>query len=366
MGTGPQISTRTPLDLPVQKALIISSLVRRLHQGANQAMVLIVGGIFCLFRFILGGPPINALELAVPFFLIFAHLCLAPIPWQWTGSDAPRADLPRGLLQAFLFHGLWIGLVIASLLLFGPPPPRPPFPPPPGEHGGFLLPVLGMGLINLALATIFGWVLAEKEAVEAREQQQAELLRRSQAQALQNQLEPHVLYNALSGLAELVYEDPLAAEDVITRLADLYRMLSVHGKAEYVSLGEERRLVEAYLAVEQMRLGERLVVSWNWPEEFDPLLLPPLLLQPLVENAIKHGISPMAEGGKVDISCQFSDGVVALQVFNTGRPLGPRRPDRLGLGNLEARLALWPKASGSFQLEAHGEGTLARVLWRMA
>jgi LytS/YehU family sensor histidine kinase len=239
-----------------------------------------------------------------------------------------------------------------------------PFPPLESRfHEPPFWPGLGLGFVNLAFGLVFGWVYAAKEATEAGERRLADLLRHSQARALQNQLEPHVLYNALNGLAELVHEDPLAAEEMIAGLADLYRMLTVHGDAALIHLQQERTLVEAYLAMEQMRLGERLLVIWQWPAWADPLLVPPFYLLPMVENAIKHGISPAEAGGQVVISCARFGGGIQLSVVNTGRPLQEERRG-VGLGNLEARLALWTEMAGSFTLVARGSWTVATVQWQ--
>ena len=225
------------------------------------------------------------------------------------------------------------------------------------------MPGLGLGLLNVAFALVFGWAVAEREAMERREHRTAERLRSARARALQNQLEPHVLFNALNSLSELVHEDPLAAEEVIARLADLYRRLAVYGQEDLVTLGQERSLVEAYLAMEEMRLGERLRVAWDWPEWADREGLPPLFLQPLVENAIKHGISPCDAGGELEIRCGRTGGEVFLQVRNTGRPLSEARGTGVGLENLRARLDLWPGASARFTLEREGAWTVATLRW---
>jgi hypothetical protein len=357
----------------MRQEIIRAALLHRVRQRPNLVLVALVGGIFCIFRLTADLPNPGILELVLPFALLFGHLALSPVPWQWTGNDDPRAGLGRGFFQAFCCNTVWLGVVLFGLFVMtGPPgggflPQRPPPPPflafPP--HGTFhaFHPGLGLGLINLAFGIAFGWVFAEKEATEAKERLTAGLLRQSRAKALQNQLEPHVLYNALSSLSELVYEDPLAAEEVITRLADLYRMLTVHSQADQIPLGQERRLVEAYLAMEQMRLGERLTVQWDWPEGADQLLAPPLLLQPLVENAIKHGISPCDRGGALVISCAPSGSSVTLAVENSGRVLRADAGRGIGLGNLEARLALWTEVVSAFSLTSAEGWTVAQVRW---
>ena len=362
----------------MRQEIIVKSLLKRVGVPGNLLMAGLVGGMFCLFQ-ALSGMPAAPAEYLAPFVLLFGHLALAPVPWQWTGDDRDRAGLGRGFGQALLFDLAWLALVLVCLHLLGGRPGLPPHPLPPGPasfppqpmpfpfmdhpHRGMgFRPGLALGLVNLGFGIAFGWVFAAKEATEARERRTGELLRQSQARALQNQLEPHVLYNALNGLAELVHEDPLAAEEMVAKLADLYRMLTVHGEAGLIRLEQERRLVEAYLDMEQMRLGERLQVRWQWPGWADALELPPLFLLPLVENAIKHGISPAEGGGEVVVSCARVGPVVQLRVDNTGCPLdGDRRG--VGLGNLEARLALWTEISGRFWLEARGSVTTATVQW---
>ena len=350
---------------------ILRSLVGRVFDRSNALVVLLVGGMFCLFHALGHHPETGVIEWAFPFALLFAHLALSPLPWQWPGAEGSRVALGRGLLQALLFNAAWVGLLLALIHLAGVPGrmrpqpgwPPPPLPPPPFHHHP-LAPGWGLWLVNVAFAIPFGWVFAEKEATLARERTTTGLLRQSQARALRNQLEPHVLYNALNGLSELVHDDPLAAEEMIARLADLYRMLTVHGQPDVIPLARERALVEAYLAMEQMRLGERLRVEWQWPAWADAVGVPPFLLQPLVENAIKHGISPCAEGGTVRIACLREGADLGLRVENTGQPLEAGAPVGVGLGNLEARLGLWVEGGGALLLEAREGWTVATVRWR--
>ena len=355
----------------MRQEIIRTSLLRRVRRRSNLLLVALVGGLFSLFREIADKPGFPAFEILFPFLLLFAHLALSPIPWQWTGDDEPKAGFGRGFLQALGFNAAWVSLCLMGLHVFAPSHPR--MPPPPGLEGRGrpplrprpISPGLGLGLANVGFAIAFGWVFAEKEASEAKTAAMADLLRASRSRALQNQLKPHVLYNALNSLSELVHEDPLAAEEVIARLADLYRMLTIHGEAERVPLAQERRLVEAYLAMEQMRLGERLRILWDWPSTVDEVALPPLFLQPLVENAIKHGISPCAEGGDLFVRGGLEGRVLSLRVENTGHLLEFPWEAGVGLRNLEARLALWTEAEGSFRLERCGERTVALLRWRL-
>ena len=356
----------------MRQKMITPALYRRVTSRANLGILLLVGGVFALFGAASGPPGLRLESLVWPFLLLFVHLALDPVPWQWTGGDAPMAGMGRGFLQALVFDLVWVALLLAALHIgggpHGPPGLRPPLPGPPHmpppEPPGLRIPNLGPVLVNLAFAIVFGWVFAEKEATEARERLTAGLLRQSRRQALQSQLEPHVLYNALNSLSELVHEDPAAAEEMVARLADLYRMLTRHGDADLVPLMKERVLVEAYLAMEEMRLGHRLRVDWDWPPWADGLVLPPLLLQPLVENAVKHGISPCEAGGALRITCSRDESTCVLAVANTGRPMPATARDGVGLTNLRARLELWPEAAvGAFTLAQEGEWTVARLRW---
>ncbi|BDU76121.1 sensor histidine kinase [Mesoterricola sediminis] len=356
----------------MRQEMIIPSLRQRLTDRASVGLLLLVGGMFCLFRVMLGPSHLSAAELVTPFLMLFAQLVLAPIPWQWTGDDAPMASVGRGFLQSLVFGLLWVGLLVTLLHLLSMerppdvgPPPGLDLPPPGGPHGpgpgGRPFPALGLGVLNLAASIIFGWLFAGREATRLRELRTAGLLRQARSQALQGQLEPHVLYNALNSLSELVHEDPAAAEEMIARLADLYRMLTRHGEVELLPLAKERQLVEAYLAMESMRLGPRLRVRWAWPAWADDLRLPPLLLQPLAENAIKHGISPCDTGGELELGVVREGARVALFAANTGLPLAPGAKEGVGLGNLRERLELRRELDASLTLGQEGDRTVARV-----
>ena len=354
----------------MRQEVILRSLVRRMTDRWNVVFVVVLGGMLCLFRSMAIRQPPSLVEWLLPFVGIYFHLALAPLPWQWVQDGPRRVATLRGLIVSLAFNAAWVGGLLLLIHVFHPfhPPPAPlgwppnaPFPP---MGPRVVNPIFGVGLINLAFATFVGWGLAEKEAMEAREQRTAALLRQAESKALQNQLEPHVLYNALSSLSELIYEDPLAAETVITRLADLYRILSLHGKRDRVLLREERRLVEAYLSMEQMRLGDRLKVSWDWPNDVDDLSLPPLFLQPLVENAVKHGIGPSEAGGEIRISCHRVQGQISLMVQNTGISPPDKSSQGIGIGNLVARLALWTEAEGTFTMVREGLWTQAILRWK--
>jgi sensor histidine kinase YesM len=239
----------------------------------------------------------------------------------------------------------------------GSPPPRLPRPPFPPE-----LFHLGLGIL---LATVAGRSIAEREAGERREAQLRLLTEKAQALALQSQMQPHALFNALSGLVELAHDDPEATEAALVALCDYLRRLMAHAAQEAAPLRAERELLEDYLRIEQIRLGERLRVAWDWPGWADPVPVPPLLLQPLVENAVLHGIAAEPAGGELRIAAHRSPGQLVLKVENTGRaPEGER--EGLGLGHLRERLRLWRGGRGQLELVREGDWTRARLTLPLA
>jgi two-component sensor histidine kinase len=294
--------------------------------------------------------------------MLVCMVVLAPLPWQWTGDERRKTPLLRGAVQAILWNTLWLGPLV---LTFGPAP-RLVF----ANSHVQLSPMAGLlaGLHPVAL--VVGWIIAELQAAQG---DRAEALaarqtleitaRQAQEQALKAQLDPHVLYNALGGISELIRVDPARAEEAVVSLGELYRKLTAHGRQERVRLAEERALVEDYLAVERLRLGDRLQVQWDWPEDVSPFQLPPLLLQPLVENAIKHGLSPSKQGGVVRISAALEGPGLRLRVADNGAPLEPAWQAGTGLANLGSRLALLGGGSG-IALRQEGAWTRADLrLW---
>ena len=156
---------------------------------------------------------------------------------------------------------------------------------------------------------------------------------------LQSRIRPHFLFNALNSALALVRAEPARAEAVLEDLAQLFRVALADAGAS-VSLREEIDLARRYLAIEEVRFGSRLVVQWQIDPRVHEARVPPLVLQPLVENAVRHGIEPSADGGHVSISAQLQRGQVVVLVTNT---LGtdPGSPGHgMALHNLRERLRL--------------------------
>jgi two-component system sensor histidine kinase AlgZ len=141
---------------------------------------------------------------------------------------------------------------------------------------------------------------------------------------LQSRIRPHFLFNALNSAVALVRVDPAKAEDVLEDLSELFRAALV-GSGDQTTLGEEVELARRYLAIEQVRFGKRLQVIWQLDAATDAARVPSLLLQPLVENAVKHGIEPAAEGGVVHVRTQAHKGQALISVTNTLPSAGETR-----------------------------------------
>ena len=167
---------------------------------------------------------------------------------------------------------------------------------------------------------------------------------------LQARIRPHFLFNTLNSAIALVRAEPRQAERMLEDLSDLFRH-ALAEQAASVTLADEIALVKAYLAIEQVRFGERLRLEWSLDACAAAARLPPLLLQPLAENAVKHGVEPNAEGAHIKVSTRRRGNRVVIKVSNTVNPLSATsRPGHgLALANVRERLSLLHDVQGSFQ-----------------
>ena len=165
---------------------------------------------------------------------------------------------------------------------------------------------------------------------------------------LQARIRPHFLFNTLNSAIALVREDPARAETLLEDLSDLFRHALID-QGESVTLSEEVALARRYLGIEQVRFGERLRVEWAIDPHAGDAKVPPLLLQPLVENAVKHGVEPSASGAQVRISSQRRGDVVVIKVTNTVPSGQGRRGHGVAQDNVRDRLRLLHDVQGQFQ-----------------
>lgn len=188
------------------------------------------------------------------------------------------------------------------------------------------------------------------------------LAREAQLDALHAQIQPHFLFNAMNVLRALIPENPAQARDLVTELSELMRYALQAARRERVPLEEELTVVESYLRVESARFEDRLRWRIDAGDDVRAVTLPPMLLQTLVENAVKHGIAASERGGDVAVSACRDGDVVRLRVANPGR-LAAQGDTRIGLANARERLRLLYGGHASLELvEADGRVVAEVVL----
>jgi two-component system sensor histidine kinase AlgZ len=175
-------------------------------------------------------------------------------------------------------------------------------------------------------------------------------------QALQARIRPHFLYNSINAVLALMRSDPPRAERALEDMADLFRVLMADNRS-LAPIAQEVELTRQYLAIETIRLGERLRVSWRTGTMPADALVPPMVLQPLVENAVYHGIEPSPAGGEIAIEISRSGGQVQMTLTNPYPAQNRHAPgNRMAIANIRERLQLHFDAEASMT-SAAGEGT---------
>jgi signal transduction histidine kinase len=226
---------------------------------------------------------------------------------------------------------------------------------------------------NLALACLLvtAQVFAARSQAASHALHDAEVQRMAQARALdaahlqllQAQVEPHFLFNALANVRRLLRTD---AQSAHTLLGDLLRYLQEALPAlrdEHTTLGREAELVRAFLAVHQVRMGPRLRSHIDVPAALTGRVVPPMVLLTLVENALKHGLQPLVDGGQVHITAAIDAGRLTLTVADTGRGMGSGSGGGTGLANVRARLkAMYGPAASLALLMNEPHGVIATVV----
>ncbi|MGE0528176.1 MAG: sensor histidine kinase [Bdellovibrionales bacterium] len=182
----------------------------------------------------------------------------------------------------------------------------------------------------------------------------------SELHVLKNQMQPHFLFNSLNSLSELIETNKDCATEMAMKLSDLYREILDNSKRQMVSLSSEVSIIKKYLELEKIRFGARLNFSINVPENADQIWLPPLVIQTLVENAVKHGVAPAVEGGVVHISVRPNGRQgYHLHVSNTGAISSRSAGSQTGLSNTKGRLDLLYGTKHGFSLRNTTSGVEA-------
>lgn len=186
--------------------------------------------------------------------------------------------------------------------------------------------------------------------------------REAQLNALKGQINPHFLFNSFNSLRALIDVNPALARDAVTHLAVIMRYSLTGADRKLVSLSEELKVVGLFLELEKLRLGERLKVSAEIEEGLDTVQIPPLMLQGLMENAVKFGPAAKKSGGEIFYSVKSQSGKLRLQVSNPGRLGMPSDSTGTGLKNLRDRLALLYGDQASFSIREEGDRVVAELM----
>jgi len=224
-------------------------------------------------------------------------------------------------------------------------------------------------MILYAIVLIVGYTLASRDRLLAHETETARLneqLSRAQFDALRRQIEPHFLFNTLNSVAALVREQRSdAAIQMISGLSDLLRRSLDSAPHHQVPLREELDFAQKYLDIQKTRFADRLTVSIDVPSDLDTAQVPSLILQPMVENAVQHGIAHRAQGGTVSISASHTNHQLNIRIANDGPSLPPNwEHSRAGIGitNVRTRLATLYGAASAFNLSNRPSGGVEVLL----
>jgi LytS/YehU family sensor histidine kinase len=227
----------------------------------------------------------------------------------------------------------------------------------PGRFRAAAALLFAVGVFLFALATLLHALFAAVERSRAAERRALELqvlARDAELKALKAQLDPHFLFNSLNSVAALIGTDPGAARRMCYLMAGFFRKSLGLARRELIPLAEEMYLAETFLAIEEVRFGDRLQSALEVEEPTLTLAVPPLLLQPLVENAVHHGVAHLVEGGRVRIAARRRGDLLELEVEN---PCDPERPASrgagVGLANVRARLDALYGHRARLEVEAH-------------
>jgi two-component system sensor histidine kinase AlgZ len=278
--------------------------------------------------------------LALPLAVFYSFVCLAP--WYMCRVlPLGPAQIPK-LLGNHVAAGVVAGLlwiVLAKLLGLGLSRYYPQI----NDRFSPQLPlVFGIGVLLYLLAVALHYVLLSVESskeAETREQEARTLAREAEIKALKAQINPHFLFNSLNSISALATVDGVRAREMCIKLSDFLRSTLKLGEKDSISWGEELSLAKAYLDVEQVRFGARLRTEFDTDAGCETCVVPPLFLQPLVENAVKHGIAGLVDGGTIRLEARCEDGWLRVKIQNEFDPEAPAaRRHGLGLQNVRNRL----------------------------
>jgi two-component system, LytTR family, sensor histidine kinase AlgZ len=301
----------------------------------------------------------QAISLSFPLCFLYAFVCLS----AWYSCRAiPSSRSTIGKLlevhvaAALVASGLWVLCAELLAYIFTAMSFYPGFT---GRLSRTLPILFSTGVILYLFSVCFYYLLLALEASQAAEAQAIEarvLARDAELRALKAQVNPHFLFNSLNSISALTNSDAAKAREMCILLGDFLRRTLGLGEKSTIPLAEEMSLIHAFLAVEKIRFGARFHMEENIADEALKLDIPPLLLQPLVENAFTHGISNLVEGGWVRLDAHCQNGVLSIVVENSFDPDAPPRRQKNGLGLLNVRQRLGARYGDRATFNVRTEG----------
>jgi hypothetical protein len=330
-------------------------LARRGHLGLYLLLWLLVGGLLAALLAGQRGLPWGlAFAIALPLAVIFSFVCLSAwyvsrgLPLAASGAVSVVAT---AVTAAVLSSAVWLVLARGWAAIVAPS-----FGVEPAAVQGLDTLIFGFGvlldLLSLAVAYLLAVFEASQEA-RRRDLQVQVLAREAELRSLSAQIDPHFLFNSLHSISALTTADPPGARRMCLLLAAFLRESLALGGEERITVSRELALIEGFLAVERVRFGPRLAADIS-AGNAGACLVPPLLLQPLVENAVTHGIAHVLEGGTIRVVAERSAGRLRIVAENPCDPDRPRgRGTGVGLANVRARLRALHGADASLAAGEH-------------
>ena len=287
--------------------------------------------------------------------ITIARICI----WN---EDRPHKGVFLLLIAVLASLSLIIGNISASFLL-GMPQASWMF-----SQTNNVIGFVVLTLLACSGSTLYYWNREKIAALQARNIIIEKQAVQAQLQMLQAQIEPHMLFNTLATLQSLISSEPLRAQQMLDQLIHYLRATLSTSRSAQTTLGKELELTKSYLGLMSLRMGLRLTYRVHLPEQLQHLPIAPMLIQPLVENAIRHGLEPKIEGGDCSIRIILHEDMLVVSVFDTGVGLSTSRsynkPDstHLGLENIRARLeALYGPLAELTLTHNIPEGTVAQI-----
>jgi sensor histidine kinase YesM len=236
----------------------------------------------------------------------------------------------------------------------------------------FPMPIIGAWIKHGSLCALFAVVFvylreADESVARAHEAESArarfvQRMEEARLRMLQAQIEPHFLFNALANVRRLYQTDPAEAATMLDNLMRYFEVALPQMRAVDTTLGREAELTESYLGIQKIRMGRRLAFDITIPAPLRDARLPPMMLLTLAENAIKHGLAPLPEGGTLNVSAAAKDGELQVRVSDSGRGFTKSSGGGTGLANIRARLSGMYGSSGRLTLSANALGGIVAII----